>query len=276
MEPTPFRARRLLERLADLAIGFSLAAITATVFTGFFGFGGENGPIGLITGVPTLLFGTLWALLLRWRRTVFDGRVRVGWLASIPLAMMNGSVAAGLMLSTLDHSSKPLVNFVMGMLAGATIGVIFWGPALIATLLFFGLPIAWGQRLAQKGLAGQERGEGIVGLTSALIAAAALFINRFAPYQWNNARPSILLGALGMTLGALTMLVAWVRDRQRRAFVARVEAGEEPRFRIEPSAEGKVLVRIVSQGEGYRVADFAEEVARIDETGEVTRVAAKP
>ena len=274
MEPTPFRARRFLERLADLAIGFSLAAITAAVFASIFG--ANEGAIGLITGGPTLLFGTLWALLLRWRRTVFNGRVRVGWLASIPLAMMNGAVAAGLMLSMLDHGSKPLLSFLMGMLAGATIGVLFWGPSLLATLLFFGLPIAWGQRLAQKGLAGQERGDGIVGLTSAVIATVALALSVRAGLRDTSVWFTHALAAIGATLGALTMLTAWVRDRQRREFVAKVEAGEVPRFRIEPSAEGKVLVRIVSQGEGYRVADFAEEIARIDETGEVTRVAAKP
>lgn len=274
MEPSLFRSRRFLERLADLAIGFSLAAITAVVFAGMFGWNRE--PMGIITGAPTLVFGTMWALLLRWRRTVFKSRVRVGWLASIPLAMSNAAVAAGLMLSMLDRGSKPVVNFFMGMLAGATLGVMFWGPALLATLLFFGLPIARGQRLAQKGLAGQERGDGIVGLTSAVIAAVALVVSVRAGSRVSAAWFTHALAAVGMTLGALTMLTAWVRDRQRRAFVAKVEAGEVPRFRIEPSAEGKVLVRIVSQGEGYRVADFAEEVARIDETGEVTRVAAKP
>jgi hypothetical protein len=164
----------------------------------------------------------------------------------------------------------------MGMLAGATLGVMFWGPALLATLLFFGLPIARGQRLAQKGLAGQERGDGIVGLTCAVIAAVALVVSVRAGSRVSAAWFTHALAAVGMALGSLTMLMAWVRDRQRRDFVAKVEAGEVPRFRIEPSAEGKVLVRIVSQGEGYRVADFAEEVARIDERGEVTRVAAKP
>lgn len=274
METSLFRSRRFLERLADLAIGFSLAAITAVVFSGMFG--STRDPMGIITGAPTLVFGTLWALLLRWRRTVLQGRVRVGWLASIPLAMTNAAVAAGLMLSMLDHGSKPLLNFFMGMMAGATIGVMFWGPALLATLVFFGLPIAWGQRLAQRGLAGQERGDGLVGLTSAVIAAAALGATVSTGGRYGAAWFTTALAALGVTLGSLTMLTAWVRDRQRRAFVAKVEAGEVPRFRIEPSAEGKVLVRIVSQGEGYRVADFAEEVARIDETGEVTRVAAKP
>ncbi|MFO0627927.1 MAG: hypothetical protein U0325_20290 [Polyangiales bacterium] len=274
MEPTPFRARRLLERLADLSIGFSLAAATAVVFSGMFGW--TRDPMGIITGLPTLVFGTLWALLLRWQRTAFNQRVRVGWMASIPLAMVNGAVAAGMMLSMLDNGSKPLVNFLMGMVAGATIGVMFWGPALVATLVLFGLPIAWGQRLAKKGLAGQERGDGLVGLTSGIIAAVSLAASLHVGARSGSAWFTTTLAALGTALGTLTMVLAWARDRQRRAFVAKVEAGEVPRFRVEPSAEGKVLVRIVSQGEGYRVADFAEEIARIDASGEVTRVAAKP
>ena len=40
---------------------------------------------------------------------------------------------------------------------------------------------------------------------------------------------------------------------------------------VDASPEGKVLVRIVAQGQGYRVADFAEEVAALDRDGAVTR-----
>lgn len=273
MSPSPFQSLRSIERLTDLAIGFSLAAITAVVFTQFFS--SPRDPTGFITGAPTLLFGTIWALLLRWRQTLGTSRVRVGWLASIPLAMANAAVAAGLMLSTLDHSSRPVINFFLGMMAGATVGVLFWGPALLATLLCFGVPIAWGQRLAQRGLAGQERGDGIVGLSSAAIAFFSFLLSLTFGLQHRGAGFTLALGGIGTIAGLLSALLAWRRDRERRDFVAKVEAGEVPRFRVEPSAEGKVLVRIVSQGEGYRVADFSEEVARLDASGEVTRTAAR-
>ena len=41
-------------------------------------------------------------------------------------------------------------------------------------------------------------------------------------------------------------------------------------FRIDPTPEGQALVRIVSQGEAYRVADYEEEVAALDDEGNVT------
>lgn len=273
MEPSLFRSRRLIERLADLAIGFALAAITAALFTALFN--ARRDATALFTGAPTLLFGSVWALLLRWRRTVAGGKVRVGWLASIPLAMLNSAVAAGLMLATLDHGSRPIVNFVMGMLAGATMGVIFWGPALVATLVCFGIPIAWGQLQASKGLAGQERGDGIVGLTSASIAGFAGLLSVARHLQHSSVGFTLALSACGVTLGTLAALLAWRRARQRREFVSAVEEGRVPSFRVEPSDEGKVLVRIVSHGEGYRVADFAEEVARLDAGGEVTRTSGR-
>lgn len=273
MEPTLFRSRRVLERLADLAIGLALAAITATIFTELFN--ARRDSTAVFTGAPTLFFGTVWALLLRWRRTVSGGRVRVGWLASIPLAMTNSAVAAGLMLATLNHSARPITNFFLGVAAGATVGVIFWGPALVATLVCFGIPIAWGQLQASKGLAGQERGDSLVGLTSASIAGVALLTTLAKHTRHSGAGFTLALSAGGVTLGVLAAILAWRRARQRREFVAAVEDGRVPSFRVEPSAEGKVLVRIVSSGEGYRVADFAEEVARFDAGGEVTRTSGR-
>lgn len=271
MQPSLFRSRRFIERLADAAIGFSLAAITATVFTAIFG--SQRDATAVITGAPTLFFGTAWALLLRWRRTTMGGKVRVGWLASIPLAVMNAAVAAGLMLSTLDRGSRPVFNFFMGMMAGATVGAIFWIPALIATLVCFGIPIAWGQHLASRGLAGQERGDGLVGVSSAAIALVATLGTLVAHSHHRGAAFTLALGAAGVLLGSLAALQSWSRDRQRREFVAAVEAGRVERFRVDTTDEGKVLVRVVSQGEGYRVADFSEEVARLDATGAVTRTA---
>jgi hypothetical protein len=41
--------------------------------------------------------------------------------------------------------------------------------------------------------------------------------------------------------------------------------------RVDATEEGKVLVRIVAQGKGYRVADFEEDVFELDEHGEAVR-----
>jgi len=53
--------------------------------------------------------------------------------------------------------------------------------------------------------------------------------------------------------------------------VADAEAGKISGYRIEPTEDGKVLVRVVWQGEGYRVRDFEEEVFELGAEGEATR-----
>jgi len=266
MDTSIFRSRRTLEALATAAVGTSLAAATGVVFHGTFG-GGSG--IGLIVALPTLVLGTLWAWLLRSPRTVAGTSLRLGWLLSIPLAALNASLAAALLFAS-DNHGNPVVNFFAGMLMGATFGAYFWIPGLILTLLLFGVPIARGQRLARQGLAGQERGDGFVGAASGLIALVALMVAvsaRPTPSAWFVA----LLSGAGVALGGGVMALAWMRDRMRRAFVAKVEGGEVPQFRVDATDEGKVLVRIVSQAEGYRVADFVEEVAALDRDGHVTR-----
>ena len=144
---------------------------------------------------------------------------------------------------------------------------------LLLTLVCFGVPIARAQRMAKQGLAGEERGERVVGLTSVVMAAAATALT-FAPMAHDTKPGAHVVWALALLAsiaGVSATAIAQDRERKRRAFVADVEAGKVERFRIESAPEGKVLVRIVSQGEGYRVADYAEEVAALDAEGAVTR-----
>ena len=64
--------------------------------------------------------------------------------------------------------------------------------------------------------------------------------------------------AIICSLSALALSV--LRNRGRSAFVARIERGELATFRVDTSAEGKVLMRVTKMGEGYRVADLTEEL----------------
>jgi len=268
MDLSAFRSRRALDALTVAAVGASLAAATAAVFRLVFSGAGNN--IVLITAVPTLVLGTVWAVLLRWRATLSKSKVRVGWVLSVPLAALNGGIAGGLFLAS-ERGGELLLRFFGGMVAGITFGALFWIPGLILTLLVFGLPIARAQRLAAQGLAGQERGDGFVGSASAVIALLAL-ASSFIPLA-RDAGGGMLraLAAFAVALGASTLGTSLWRERLRRAFVAEVEAGRVEHFRVDASAEGKVLVRVVTQGEGYRVADYAEEVAALDGEGAVTR-----
>lgn len=210
-----------------VAVGASLAAITGVIFSLLFH---ERSVIPLVTALPTLLFGTLWAKALRWEKTLPGTNLRWGWLASIVLAALNGGAAVGLLFAFERNATgwaDRLARFIGGLVIGATFGAIAWVPALVVTLVVFGLPIAWAQNQAKKGLSGQERGEGIVGGASALIALTALLLS--IPVDSLRGDTSLhinivrLLAVAASALGAAAMYTARARPaaaavrRRRRA-----------------------------------------------------------
>ncbi|MBS2014588.1 MAG: hypothetical protein JST00_17000 [Deltaproteobacteria bacterium] len=277
--PKAFRSLVVLRNLNIAAMGLSLAAATATAFSRILGSPNEFGMVALATGMPTLLLGLLWAALLRSRKTIGKSKVRWGWVLSIPLAALNGAFACGLLFAG-EGSSDAVAKFFVGALAGGTIGMFFWLPALVLTLAFFGLPVSWSQTLATKGLAGEEKGERVLGITSTVLATFALLAHSYwekSSLDPRNATIEMLGHAfswgapiLALLAGSLAMVLALARERRRRTFVTEVEAGKVEGFRIEEAPEGKVLMRVSTlgaQGGAYRVADFEEEVFALDEQG---------
>ena len=270
MIPTSFQTPRALAVLNIGAVGLALAGVVAPVFAVLI----PHDAVVAFAGLPTLLCGVLWAWLLRRPQTVGRTSIRWGWVASIPLAMLNAGLSCGLLMTLESHPSAS--RFFGGMLLGATFGAIIWIPSLLATLLCFGVPIARAQRLAKQGLAGAEHGEWIVGFVCIIMSVLGLLlslnvdlspVHEDAPHTW-MARVFAFLGVL---TGASSTTLAWLRGRRRRAFVAAAEAGNVKGYRVDTTDEGKVLVRIAAQGKGYRVADFEEEVFELDAQGEALR-----
>ncbi len=269
MVPRAFRSRTTLAKLNDAGVGLAMAAATAAVFTGLFRSKGFAIPVGL----PTLILGAVWARLLRWPVTVAKGsRLRVAWLASIPLAAANAGLAAGL-AAQVGWNGSAIGRFIGGLFVGATFGAMFWIPALLIVLVIFGLPIARAHRLAQQGPTGEERGEATVAAASAAISLAALVASAFGlgVKRAIDARVVMALAAFGLLAGVTAFAIARRRDRERQRFVAEVQAGNVPHFRVDETDEGKVLVRVVAQGDAYRVVDYEEEIAALDRDGEVVR-----
>jgi hypothetical protein len=274
--PSSFKTLRALRVLNIGAVGLALAGVVGAVMG--LAFHGSGGHLGLdLSGVetaPTLLCGVVWAWLLRRPATVGKTSIRWGWVASIPLAMSNAGLTLAVMLTHLERMD--LGKFLASFLLGATLGAMVWIPALLATLVCFGLPIASAQRLAKKGLAGEERGELIVGLVCAVMSLFGVAIS-FAGAEESGLDASVgmaiprLIALVGLIAGLLTTGLATARAARRRAFVAEAEAGKVPNYRIDATDEGKVLIRIVAQGKGYRVADFEEEVFDLDAAGEAKR-----
>ena len=248
-----FRERRNAAALNVLAVGASLAACTGSAFRLLWA------QTATYAALSTVVIGTLWAAMIRMRakRNGFP----VGWLMSPVFACVNAMLCMALIIASEGHGGNYFESAGVIVLGGGLIGAIIWIPALVLTLLLFGLPIAQAQRIAARGLAGADRGEVIVGLVSAVLALLPLV----------GSPPSIetVLALVAIACGLGATILGLLRERARRAFVRRVEAGEVASFRVEPSPEGKVLVRVTTAGMAYRVSDFVEEIARLGEGDEV-------
>ncbi len=268
--PIVFRTRRSLAALNVVAVGLAIATATTAAFLALWVERGVNW--ACVVGIPTTIIATAWAAILRSREKV--GRVNIGWLLSVPLAASNAGVACALMLYTQAARTDSLL---MGFFLGATFGIIAWAPALMLVLGFFGWPIAHARALAEEGLAGEDRGERIVGFASTFLSVAAVAL----ALSTKNARlattiPLVTMAALSAACGTTAAVIAQRRELRRRAFVARVEADEVPGLKVIPRAVGKVLVRVEPQDRvTYRVAPKPdEELFELDDAGRVIRSSA--
>ncbi len=284
--PVVFRSPRAIRVLNVVALAASVAACTTAAF--MYLLKPNEWTWALIAGLPTTFCAALWAMCLRWRKTTKTG-VRYGWLLSVPLAALNSALSGGAFLAIdaagfdKDAAGGASVGgFVSGALLGGTFGVVVWLPALVVVLVMFGIPIAHAQKMARLGVAGEERGEVLVGAVSAALGTLAITLawlahanaSAYVAHLWTAGSDAgrVFMHALALvavTCGAVAAWVALVREARRRRFVERVEASEVPGFRVEKSAAGKVLLRVAAVPH-YRVADVTEELFELDETGSVT------
>lgn len=161
----------------------------------------------------------------------------------------------------------------IGFGLGASVGVFVWGPALVVTLVLFGLPLYYAQRAADRGLRSEDRGERVVAIASAVISALAL-VGALVMKTSSLALVAYVATSLGgLGAGLAAAVYATLRERRRRAFVAKVGTGEAEGYRIDTRPDGPaLLVRVAAeQGGYYRAPRLAEPVVELDEQGEAKR-----
>lgn len=260
MLPVTFRHVRVLPLANMLAVGASLATLTGCAFLPLERHGQST--VGIVAALSTLVMGSVWAALLRMRTRValWRWRLPIGWAACAPLAALNAAITCGTLFAADPDRGTPL-RFFLGAVYGATFGAIVWLPALLATLVCFGVPLVHAQRLAARGLAREEQGERIVGLVSAVYGiVGGLMAGLNAPVGSFEQALMVSLGTTGALSGLLAAGLASARARRRRVFVAETEAGRVEGYRVEIVPEGKVLVRAENTGEMYRGAERFEAV----------------
>lgn len=270
MLPEGFRSLKSLRALNIYAVAASLAALTGAAFSSM-GMSHDSSVVS-ISMMTTLVVGGLWARVMRSRKRVTSFKIRQGWLWSPVFAMSNAALAAGFLLSLGEHGGNPFTRFALGLVAGATYGAIIWIPALLLTLLCFGFPIARAQHLAERGLAGEENGERIVGVASAGLGLVAPVV----ALSWSRSSDATTLvsavGASAAIAGVIAAVLATARALRRTAFVKDAEAGKVAGYRVESAPEGKVLIRVEASGnEAYRAGERFEAVYELANDGEAKR-----
>jgi hypothetical protein len=273
MVPWAFRRRPLaLRRLRAAAVAFALTGVTIRVFAEFAPWSREppSGTIAVVSAPFTLLCGFVWAVLLDdggTHRTVLRR-----WLASGPLAMANAALTLGTLFALCKLDGPPffpgfgLLTFLVGAALGATFGVIVWGPALILTLLFLGVPIGVASSMAKRGLAGEDRGDAIVGFAC---AGLGLFTLLPMGHAQSALRAEVwtqrATGAIACLLAGAVVAAASLRGARRRALLRDVESGRRSEYRIATTPDGRHLTRVQAAGADYRAADLEEPICKLDE-----------
>jgi hypothetical protein len=264
--PWGFRRRpRALTWLRVAAAGISLASVTGLVL------GSALGVPPIAVQAPTLVVGCVWAALIGDE----TGKRRLWrWLASVPLAMLNAGVscfvaqmasAEGFFWRSEDSI---VVRFVEACFAGATLGVVIWGPALLVTLLFFGLPIETARIQSKDGLGGADRGDAYVGLVCAFFGLLTLGAAR-QPTPFGLLAPAWSVSAFAVTAvlaGSTVAAVTVARLMYRSWFLRQVERGQRADYRIVEAAEGRRhLTRVRVDGGAYRSAEVTESIYEIED-----------
>ena len=276
MLPKAFRGLRVLRFANSFAVASALAALTGLSLESIIG-GGDvfrgsaHRPGWALLSLPTFVIGLVWATLFRLPRSSDRTRAHPGWLACIPLAMLNAALSSAL-LFTSDPGPSYARRILMGAIAGATFGAIIWIPALLATIALFGVPLWRAQKLAQRGLAGEERGERTVGAVCALLGAFGAI---GALMAIGSHQIPFALGMAAVGLGSVAAALAHAREKRRRAFVAEAESGRVAGYRVDVVPEGKVLVRVIDTVATYRHAEQYEALVALDADGGVRQATAE-
>ena len=270
MAPWTFRELRTIRVLNVLGVALGLTALVLRVVDYQGNWVVESyapTPLGLVAVVAVSLVASV---SLRGRSRVANSTLRWGWLGFTAIFM-----AASVGLSVASDVARFNVTPPVGMLVVSGLGAaLLGGIASLFPLALLGLPVAHAQSLARKGLAGEERGERIVGIGAALAAALVavqLMVSRSYYPSLSELLP-VVPAALSILLGLVAAFLANGRERSRTTFVKEVEAGRVAGYRIDPTEKGKVLVRVTAPPQdSYREAERHEALVELDEEGAALR-----
>jgi hypothetical protein len=256
-----FHPRLTLRLLNHAALGLALGATAAVVL-------GLLQPSLMSCALPTTVLGALVSIVVRSQKPAEDERVRSFYWAAL-FAAADAAVSGAIELQGEaepfgGHGPALRITFLDGAFLGVVYGFPIWISMLGAALVVFGFPILWARHLEKSGLAGEERGETIVGSVCAIVSVMTLASCVAAhPLENREVLVPMVLAAGGLLAGGAAALAAVVRDTERRRFLDRAASGDAPGYLVETRRGSKVLLRVAPSSTAYRGTDVEEVVFEV-------------
>jgi hypothetical protein len=292
LEPTLarlLRPSRTLGYLNTVVVAMALAASTTALVLVVYGRHLDKfdtldrlGPTFATCWVSTLLCGLIWGQVVRqWH---WNGYLR--WGLCVPLAAVSSGICAAIYtISNYSYYEKKYnsaylshqyhdLDVLSNMLWVMSVGSIVWVPAVLATLLVFGLPLRQVERAHAVGLFNVDRAEyklGLVAALSSLVASTVhlTFLVAF-PMNWTT----VVFGSLsvfGSGLGARSAVYAHRRIVAREHWIARIRAGECAGFAFATVGTLECVVQLIDVERTYRRAELRTPLLVMQPSGDVQR-----
>lgn len=261
IKPSPW-----IRRLNAVAVTLSCAVVVGAGFSAAF----RHWDFALPCMISTLFFTSLWQRSLRRRGADPKLQTKRGWWWSLPYSAFN-TLGAALLLAIRNRGADGLADVLPLVLVVFSFGTLLWVPACVVVVLVYGITIARIARVSPHGAPAADRMEVRLSAINSVISIFALTFASFIAHRPGGGLGGIehaaqiatylaAGGALGLSMGA--MLLVSQRDRKRRGFLAKIESGESPQYRIDVRKEEVVLLR-VDTADAYR-GHVAQEVAVLE------------
>ena len=278
-----FQRHRTLSRLNELALGLGFAAVLGYPLSGKivvciywldrwgapYSSSDRFLPAGFfVATLAIILAGAMWARTMR-------TRIRRGWLLSIPSSVIPVAILSGFVLLRAHLDDWATWSFHQSVLV------------LLAMWIFIGLPMLVALWLSKRGPLAEEKGEALLACVGVILSLAGLWTplallhgccgvlpwfgvrSYMLQDEWTLARVIALLAILvaeallALLLAATVLARSLARASAHRQFLQQVEGGLAPGYRIDVRNRQRVLVRMVTLGDGYRASEHPEDIAQL-------------
>lgn len=233
----------------------------------------DEGKLRLVLGLTSAPFAAAvvaYGLSARTAARAFGKTLLVAALLGVASTIVPAAII------TREHPNEFLIACFLGLFFGAGTGVVYGIP--LAMLSALGHRHVHAQTHEGTDCASRIAGTWLFLLAVVAIVGTSLLDQPKMVYATDTMTPAspapALAGCAVAVLGWLSFVIATLRLSRRRAWLARVRSGLEPRFRVRPVDLRDRLDELPRLGSGVSVVEFLVAEVSASASGSAYRIAA--